>query len=65
MSPAMVLYEILNARVETIVFYVFEVVVYENLGAFAHKMISGGIKKKKSIWKNGNTLLYLYLITLL
>ena len=33
----MVLYEILEARVKTIVFYVFEAVDYENLGAFAQK----------------------------
>ena len=33
----MVLYEILEARVETIVFYVIEGVDYENVGAFAQK----------------------------
>ena len=33
----MVLYSILEAPVETIVFYVFEGVDYENLGAFAQK----------------------------
>ena len=39
----MVLYAILEARVETIVFYVFEGVDYENLGAFAQKWSGSGI----------------------
>ena len=33
----MVLYAILEVRVETIVFYVFKGADYENLGAFAQK----------------------------
>ena len=39
-------YAILEARVETIVFYVFEGVDYENLGAFAQKWSGSEISGK-------------------